>query len=193
MAQQEILLQARKSRGLSQEALAEATGLSLRTIQRIEKGQVKPRPYTLKVLSDLLEIDPVQLLATAPVTTATQPEWPLLKRLNLSILLSLWLPLLSLLFLLRQYRRLRANEATKSLSRKLLSLQLTCQLAVLLFILVLPLISLAFSGSVANGRFPYPLVVYLVYLIINLGLTISVALQFNRQSPGLLAKVPALL
>jgi transcriptional regulator with XRE-family HTH domain len=41
----------RTKQGLSQEELAEKTGLSLRTIQRIENGESIPRGDTLKRLS----------------------------------------------------------------------------------------------------------------------------------------------
>lgn len=47
----------RKQKGWSQEALAEASSISLSTIQRIERGNVTPRPFTLKTLADCLEID----------------------------------------------------------------------------------------------------------------------------------------
>lgn len=44
-------------KGLTQEDLAEQTGLSVRTIQRIESGEVDPRTYTLTVLATALEVD----------------------------------------------------------------------------------------------------------------------------------------
>ena len=36
----------RKQKGMTQEDLADKTGLSVRTIQRIESGEVDPRSYT---------------------------------------------------------------------------------------------------------------------------------------------------
>lgn len=50
------LIDYRKARGLTQEELAEKSGISIRTIQRIETGDVLPRAYTIKVLSDYLGI-----------------------------------------------------------------------------------------------------------------------------------------
>ena len=41
----------------SQKELAEKTGLTLRTIQRIEKNQVKPSIYSLKKISEVLSMD----------------------------------------------------------------------------------------------------------------------------------------
>jgi len=41
----------RVSKGYTQQQLSELTGISLRSIQRIENGDVSPRMYTLKILS----------------------------------------------------------------------------------------------------------------------------------------------
>ncbi|RPI42505.1 MAG: XRE family transcriptional regulator, partial [Bacteroidetes bacterium] len=47
----------RKSRGLTQEQLVEKCNLSVRTLQRIESGEVKPRGHTLRVIFEALEYD----------------------------------------------------------------------------------------------------------------------------------------
>lgn len=44
-------------KGYTQEDLAEKTSLSVRTIQRIENGEVDPRTYTLNLLAEALEVD----------------------------------------------------------------------------------------------------------------------------------------
>ena len=43
--------------GLTQEQLAEKTNINIRTIQRIESGEVAPRTFTLKVILDILGRD----------------------------------------------------------------------------------------------------------------------------------------
>ncbi len=45
----------RKKLGLSQDALAEKANVSLSTIQRIEKGTVTPRPFTVKILAESID------------------------------------------------------------------------------------------------------------------------------------------
>ena len=52
----------RKLRGITQEALSEVTGLNVRTIQRIEAGEVDPRLYTLKSIADALDVNLEELL-----------------------------------------------------------------------------------------------------------------------------------
>jgi transcriptional regulator with XRE-family HTH domain len=47
----------RTSSNLSQKELSEQTGLTLRTIQRIENNEVKPSLYSLKVIGEALKTD----------------------------------------------------------------------------------------------------------------------------------------
>ena len=46
--------EARKENGLTQEELALKCHLHIRTIQRIESGDVTPRSYTLRLINDVL-------------------------------------------------------------------------------------------------------------------------------------------
>lgn len=81
----------RIKKGWTQDDLSDKTGISVRTIQRIEQGKVQPRSYSLKVLSTALEIDLAHLISHEEVPKEKQADksW-------------LWLPLLhfSGLFLL---------------------------------------------------------------------------------------------
>lgn len=56
------IIHLRKSKGITQESLSEKTGLNVRTIQRIESGEVDPRLYTLKLIANALEVDLEELL-----------------------------------------------------------------------------------------------------------------------------------
>ncbi|MFD0990976.1 helix-turn-helix domain-containing protein [Mariniflexile jejuense] len=51
------ILEIRKSKGLTQEELAELSKVNLRTIQRIENNKNEPRGNTLNLICDVLEID----------------------------------------------------------------------------------------------------------------------------------------
>ncbi len=53
----EQLIQKRIEKGLTQEELADLSQLDVRTIQRVEKGEVKPYFSTLKLLSQALDYD----------------------------------------------------------------------------------------------------------------------------------------
>jgi len=47
----------RKAKGLTQEGLAEKCNVNVRTLQRIESGEVTPRSYTARVIFAVLEFD----------------------------------------------------------------------------------------------------------------------------------------
>jgi transcriptional regulator with XRE-family HTH domain len=53
----ERLKELRTNLNCSQKELAEKTGLTLRTIQRIENNEVKPSLYSLKVIGEALKTD----------------------------------------------------------------------------------------------------------------------------------------
>ena len=51
------LIEIRKAKGLTQDDVAEKCNITVRTIQRIESGKVKPRSFTIKVISKALDFD----------------------------------------------------------------------------------------------------------------------------------------
>ncbi len=68
----------RSRKGFSQEELSEKSGLSLRTIQRIENGETEPRGDTLKRLAIALQVSPDEIL-----------DWQLIEDKNILIMLNL--------------------------------------------------------------------------------------------------------
>ncbi len=55
------ILELRKAKGLTQEELVEKCNISIRTIQRIETGEVTPRVFTIKTILSALEYDLEQI------------------------------------------------------------------------------------------------------------------------------------
>src|SRR5690554_7118081 len=62
------ILELRKAKGLTQEELVERCNINVRTIQRIEAGEVMPRSYTIKSIMDALDYD----FDATPVAEETQ-------------------------------------------------------------------------------------------------------------------------
>ena len=58
------LKEIRTSLNISQKELSEKTGLTLRTIQRIENNEVKPSLYSLKVIGEVLKTDLSEFVKT---------------------------------------------------------------------------------------------------------------------------------
>ena len=59
------LKEIRTSLNISQKELSEQTGLTLRTIQRIENNEVKPSLYSLKVIGEALNTDLSDFIKTS--------------------------------------------------------------------------------------------------------------------------------
>lgn len=51
----------RKAKGMTQEELVEKCNINVRTIQRIEAGEVMPRSYTVKTILEALEVSPSEV------------------------------------------------------------------------------------------------------------------------------------
>jgi len=82
----------RNRRCFSQEELSEKTGLSLRTIQRIENGETEPRGDSLKRLAMAFDVSPDEI-----IDWTVQEDKGFLISLNLSALSSLLFPLLGII------------------------------------------------------------------------------------------------
>lgn len=67
----------RKLKGLSQDELSKNSGLSLRTIQRVENGETEPTGETLKRISNALDVTPNKLIdiQTPKKTVKTKYEY----------------------------------------------------------------------------------------------------------------------
>ena len=61
----ETLKKLRNKNGLSQQTLADASGVSKKTIARIEGGKGEPRGDTVKLLAKALRVEP-EVLAQEP-------------------------------------------------------------------------------------------------------------------------------
>jgi uncharacterized Tic20 family protein len=82
----------RKHKGYSQEELSEKSGLSIRTIQRIENGESDPRGDTLKKLANSLEVLPDEIM-----DWGLQEDNGFLTNLNLSALTFILFPVLGII------------------------------------------------------------------------------------------------
>ena len=100
----------RKLKGYSQEELSARTEVTVRTIQRKEKGEVNPHLQTVKLLATALEINMDELLPIEnPKEEAVQKKWLLL--LHGTPLLGFVLPFCNVLFPLFLWIHKREDNA----------------------------------------------------------------------------------
>lgn len=171
------VVDARKSKGFSQEELAFAAGLSLRTVQRIEKGSVRPRLYSLKALANALDCTLDHFRETAEENFSRKDQ--AVNRMSLAVYSVVFLPFLPLL--LQAIFWCRAAEVTEEEDhrcRRLLHFQGRWLAALVLTLLALPLVTRLLTGQVSYGDFPLAFLIYLLFVGVNLG---SILLPEGRQ------------
>ena len=152
----------REQKHLTQDELARESGLSIRTIQRIEAGQ-EPKGYTAKALSKVLGVD-----VTAKSNTEHQQasiNCSKAKIINLSTLFVASVPLLNVLLPLSiMYFAKQFNSLTK----QILSLQVLWAIVAILAFIILGFLRMTFSYSLRINQWVMIALVIINVLIILL-------------------------
>jgi len=149
--------------GYSQEELAEKTGLSLRTIQRVENGETDPRGDSLKRIAFVFGVNPDEIM-----DWTVQEDKGLLTSLNLSALTFMFFPILGILVPLIIW--ISKKDKIRNLNdtaRELLNFQITWTLV--LFVGYIGLI-LSFlyrfetSGDISIGMFDMQFMLNIIFV-----------------------------
>ena len=187
----EKIISIRKSKGMSQELLAENSHLSPRTIQRIENGTVTPRPYTLKVIADTLGVPVDQLNST--ISDTDIDEFAILRLINLSALVVFILPLGNIILPLLIWRKSMYLPLVNVTGRKIISFQILWTLGTFLVAIPTHIILKSLTRSVSIGHLPPTIfLVYFTLLTINLFLVIRSGVQLSKEKTGIYSFVPTL-
>lgn len=144
------LLYYRKLKGMSQEKLAERSGVTVRTIQRIERGEVNSHMQTLTLLAAALEIPVKELLPIEnPKEEAIQIKWLLL--IHSTPLLGAILPLTNILIPIFIWIHKREdNPVYDRHARAVINFQITVTLLFVLSLLALvglPFLRIGFGAG----------------------------------------------
>ncbi len=152
----------RNQKGMSQEFLSEESGLSLRTIQRVENGESNPTGESIKRLSNALNVDLDELIDWAIIE-----DKKYLYYLNLSALTFLFFPLLGILvpFMLWTSKKGRVKNINK-LGKDLINFQITW--TIILFFSLLLLFVLPQIGLLENITFSKVFIVIGILYFTNL-------------------------
>ena len=134
----------RIQKGMSQEFLAEESGLSLRTIQRIENGESNPTGESLKRIASALNVTPDEIM-----DWSIKEDKKYLTFLNLSALTFLFFPLLGILipFILWTSKKDKIKNINR-LGRALINFEITWTM--LLFFIPAVLFILSKTGLLQN-------------------------------------------
>ena len=128
----------RRQKGWTQADLAEAAGLSIRTIQRLESGETEAKGHSLKCLRSVFGED------FAKATTIPDQ----IRVMNLLALSFMSLPFLSLILLYRFWLRHRSKAEVDAIGRQILNFQIEWYLGISILALLLVFLQpfLKFNG-----------------------------------------------
>ncbi len=178
---------------LSQEGLAETSGISIRTIQRIEEGKSIGSAYTITALAKALNICVTNLtIQETGNNPATYDNESKLKILNLSAISVILIPLANIILPTFIFLKYRDNKKVNVLGRKIISFQLLWTLATLLMALILPIILLLLFQPLRGSGIPLFVPVYILSVIFNVYFIIRFAICINNHSP-FLERLPNIL
>ncbi len=159
----------REEKNLTQNELAEKSGLSLRTIQRIEAGNIL-KGFTLKTIAEALETDSENL-----IIKKENIEIERAKIINLSVLSGLIIPFGSIIFpLILTYKT--KDSINKELGKQIVSVQI-----VLSLILSILMIASPFLQSAITLKFPLFIVPLIAFLCLKLLIVILNGISLNQK------------
>ena len=162
----------RKKLGLSQEALAEKANVSLSTIQRIEKGTVKPRPFTLKVLAETLDLDISDLISKPTENENSKLFSSALKKMNLSSLLLVFVPFINLITPILLWKKSEEIQSKNCVAGKIISFQLLWSIVTIIGMVISLFLSNLLFGEAGDGLF-VSIIFYLLAVLFNVFIVVK--------------------
>lgn len=180
----------RLSFGYTQNTLAEKTGLSLRTIQRLEAGKVVPKGHTLEQLARVFDLDPTQLrnelleatqrLSQSEIESSVSLESSdklTLKLINLSTLGFFVVPFGNLVFPLWLWLKKRSSETVDREARPIINFQIMLTICLCVSLCVAPFLDRYLDSSI-------PLVFVVLFLAAAVNATFCIKFSNSIQSDG---------
>ncbi len=143
----------RKKKNLTQQELSELSGISLRTIQRIEKGEVEPRSFTIRKLQDVLDTDFGQ-------ETEKEDLAGKLKVFSFIQITSFFLPVIFVFIGYLYWKQNKWDEKNSSIFNKLVSLSVILSVLIPILVLIVMAALRNYNVQVSYGNIPLALLIY---------------------------------
>ena len=177
-----IIKELREKSGYTQTDLAEKSGLSLRTIQRLETSSKPPKGHSLTVLSKTFNVEPsVFQEGFLSVEQHRESDVLSIKLINLSILAFFGIPFGNIIVPFILWRKKRGSKPVDQAGRKIINTQIIWSV-ILAFLLCLS----PFIDNRSSDSFPLILVVLFTAISINLVLVGFTAFLIQRDQIDLL-------
>ncbi len=161
----------REQKNLTQTELAEKSGLSLRTIQRIESGQ-SLKGFTLKAIAQTLETEPENLFSQEEKDIQIDRA----KLINFSALAGLIIPFGGIIFpAILTYRT--QDSVNRELGKSVIGVQIILAFVISVLLILSPFIQHWFSI-----QFPLFLVPLMAFIILKLWIVIKNGISLNQTN-----------
>ena len=161
----------REQKNLTQTELAEKSGVSLRTIQRIESGQ-SLKGFTLKAIAQTLETEPENLFSQEEKDIQIDRA----KLINFSALAGLIIPFGGIIFpAILTYRT--QDSVNRELGKSVIGVQIILAFVISVLLILTPFIQHWFSI-----RFPLFLVPLMAFIILKLWIVIKNGISLNQTN-----------
>ena len=185
------ILQLRDERKISQEELSEASGISVRTIQRIEKDQVNPRPYTTRKLLEALNVSLEEFNSDLHKNSNYYIEES--TKINRFIMSNFLVFLLPVIFLVAIWKKGTWSNKSNLICKKVLSFQIIWTILSVIIILLNPYIINLFGGQTVVGQsLPTPILVYLGLSVIDVFIVLKIVKSLKHSSTKWTSVIPNL-
>ena len=164
------LVRIREKQNLTQKELAERSGISIRTIQRIEAG-TRPKGYTLKVLLETLRVSEEELLGNKKNFSAGDKK--ALRLINLSSLF-FFIPLMNILFPLLL---IKWKNQSNSVAKQLVNIQILWTVSLIVVVGISP-----FLVRWIDASRQLSLQLLLLFFLLNLFIILRNAVALEKKS-----------
>ena len=165
----------RTQKGMSQEVLAEESGLSHRTVQRIENGESNPTGDTIRRISNALNINPDEL-----IDWTIKEDKGYLIFLNVSALSFIFFPLLGILvpFIMWTSKKDKLKNVN-NIGRALINFEINWTF--MLALIPVSLLLLTKMGALKNLTFSTIIIIAIVMYFLNIVLITYNTIRINNN------------
>ena len=177
-----IIKNIRNEFGFTQAELAEQTGLSLRTIQRLESNNKTPKGHTLTVLSEVFKMTPEALQNQfRAIVKDKASDSTSIRLINLSVLSFLGIPFGNIIFPFMLWRKNRKSKLVDDIGRRIINVQIMFSATLCILLCLSP-----FIGRQLFSNTPIILYVLFIAYAFNIIIVCITALKLQRNNFNIL-------
>lgn len=173
-----IIKKIREQNAYTQAKLAKQSGLSLRTIQRLESSNKEPKGHSLTVLSKAFNIEPSTLKDRFKrIENLKKSEKTSIQLINLSIVSFIGIPFGNIIFPLIIWYRNRKSKLVDKIGRRIINFQIIWWIMLSLLLAISPFISREFLSNTQ-------IILYVLFAgyALNIAIVCITAMKLKRNN-----------